>query len=103
MSAVELRLSLYVPCRSGVPRASPRKCTKEEWLASPSAVIVHNCIAAGRIAVAGTVVGHTAVDTVVARTAVVVDIAMVVVPRAAVAVEAVLVHRAAGVDPDYNS
>ncbi len=61
-----------------------------------------------RIAVAGTVVGHTvvgrtAVDTVVARTAVVVDIATVVVPRAAGAVEAVLVHRAAVVDPGYNS
>ena len=101
MSAVELHLSLYVPCRSGVSRAIPRKCTKEEWLANLSAVIVHNCIVADRIAVAGTVVGHTAVDTVVARTAVVVDIATVVVPRAAA--EMVLDHRVVEVDPDYNS
>jgi len=67
-------------------------------------VIVHNCIVADRIAVAGTVVGHTAVDTVdtvAARTAVVVDIATVVVPRAAA--EMVLDHRVVEVDPDYNS
>ena len=59
---------------------------------------------AARIAVAGTVVGHIVVDTVgtvAARTAVVVDIATVVVPRAAV--DMVLAQRAAGVDPGYNS
>ncbi len=58
---------------------------------------------AARIAAAGTVVGHTAVDTVAARTAVVVDIATGVVPRAAVAVDMVLAQKAAGVDPGYNS
>ena len=105
MSAVELHLSLYVPCRSGVSRASPRKCTKEEWLASPSAATAH-CrivavrIAAGRTAV-DTVAGHIVVGTVVARTAVAVDIAMVVVPRAAA--EMVLDHGVVEVDPDYNS
>ena len=54
-------------------------------------MIVNNRIEAGRTV--DTVVGHI----------VVVDTVMAVGPRAAVAVEAVLVHRAAGVDPDYNS
>lgn len=94
MSAVELHLSLYVPCRSGVLQSILKKDTAEEWLASPSAATAHCRMVADRIAVAGTVVARIAVEA---------DIAMVVVPRAAGAVEAVLVHRAAGVDPDYNS
>ena len=57
-------------------------------------MIVSNRIAAGIAA------GRT-VDTVVARTAVVVDIAMVVVPKAAA--EMVLDHGVVEVDPDYNS
>ena len=104
LSAVELHLSLYAPCRSGVLQSILKKDTAEEWLANLSVASVHCRMVAARIAAAGTVVGHTAVDTVgtvVARTAVVVDIATVVVPRAAA--EMVLDHRVVEVDPDYNS
>ncbi len=103
LSAVELHLSLYAPCRSGVLQSILRKDTAEEWLASLSAASAHCRMVVDRIAAAGTVVGHTAVDTVAARTAVVVDIATGVVPRAAVAVDMVLAQKAAGVDPGYNS
>ena len=99
MSVVELRLSLYVLYRSDAPQAILKKDTGEEWLASLSAATADSRIVVDRIA--GTVVGHTAVGTVVVRTAVVVDIAMVVVPRAAVAM--VLARRVVEVDLDYNS
>ncbi len=107
MSAVELRLSLYVLYRSDAPQAILKKDTGEELLASLSAATAYSCIVADHIAVAGTVVDRIVAGTagiVAGRTAVVVDIAMVVVvvvPRAVVAM--VLARRVVEVDLDYNS